>query len=60
MTARRRFAVAWLIVGTLAASDVVLALALITTDVSWWLWPVGAAVVFHAVWLAMAWWKFGR
>ena len=58
MTAPRRFAIVWLIVGALAAADLLLTLALLALGVSWWPWPVAAAVVFHVIWLALAWWRF--
>ena len=41
-----------------AAADTLLALALLALGVSWWPWPVVAAVVFHVGWLALAWWRF--
>ena len=58
MTTPRRYACASLIVGTMAAIDTLLALALIALGVTWWPWPVAAAVVFHVIWLALAWWRF--
>ena len=54
----RRYACASLIVAVLAASDTLLALALIALGVTWWSWLVAAAVVFHAGFLALAWWRF--
>jgi hypothetical protein len=55
-----RFAVVWLIVGTFAAIDTLLALSLLALGVAWWPVPVALAVAFHVAWGAMAWRKFAR
>lgn len=59
ITPRRSIApILCLFVVLCAVTDTILALVLAVAGVAWWMWPALAAVVLHAVWLALMWWVY--